>query len=261
MSKVLVIGCSFSDQCGWKDPDGKIWWHHLDQRWGGEHNVTAVVRDGNTNDELLLMCAEELRKDSTYDVVFIQWSDFFRQNFYLTNSISGQERVYFGMNSVRPNSVNSAYHGTPHDLSLKNWQKYYVNAKHIYNKNLDYFILAAEYLSLKEIPFVFINWTGRARLKDLFEPDFNDTTTEYKNEVLLWPVCSSSEAQEHHSKLHQKIKYLDEISGTHWTDLAHPYWAVNNVDFSDDGVHPGILTTQKILNDALTVARSLGYDI
>lgn len=260
MSKILVIGCSFSGTCGWKDPSGKVWWHYLDKRWGGKHDVTAVVRDGTTNDELFLQCFDAIRQDSSYDIVFIQWSGFFRQNFYLTNSISGKDRAYFGLNRINPQSVIDPC-PPAHKASLIHWQKNFVNAKHLYHKNLDYFITAAELLLLKKLPFVFINWAGRVFFDDMFEEDFRNTSTEYKNEILLWPVCSSKDAQVYHLELYNKMQYLAKISERNWTSLNVPYRSINNTDFADDGLHPGINTTRSILNDILNVAARLGHDL
>lgn len=85
MEKILLTGCSFSDTCGWDNPDGKIWWHHLDQRWHGHHTVTSLSKDGACNDEIYLSCINALRADPAYDLVVVQWSSVFRQNFYLTS--------------------------------------------------------------------------------------------------------------------------------------------------------------------------------
>lgn len=262
MSKILIVGCSASDTCGWKDPAGKVWWHPLSTEFGGVHTVTNLSRNGNTNHDVMLSVINETSINS-YDLVVAQWTGFYRQNFYLSKSLTAADRVYFGLMPARPIELSRKdLKGSKHEKSLIHWQENFVNVRHFYNANLSYAIATATYLSCTQIPFVFLNNIGGGvHFNDIVEPNWKNTSTAYRNEVLLWPVCGDKEAELGHNEIYQKMLKLKAVSEKNWANLDRPYNPRTSPDLSEDGFHPGIETSRLMREGVIDAAHKLGYNM
>lgn len=262
MGKILITGCSASNNCGWDEPTGKVWWHPLSIEHGGAHTITNLAVDGNTNHDIMVDTIEHLITNTT-DLAIIQWTGFLRQTFYLTKSVSAKERIYFSVMPKRPIELSRAQlKNSKHEASLIHWQENFVNVRRMYNTNYTYFIATANYLLNNNIPFIFLNViVGGVHFEDLLTPDWTKTSTLYKNEVLLWPVCGKYEAEKAHHELHTKIIELKRISEANWVHFSKAFWFKNCPDTADDGRHPGIESAKIMRNDIIATSRALGYNI
>ena len=224
MRKILIVGDSFSDRCGFDDPLGKVWWSHL----GANYTVTNLSANGNSNAKIFMDAVSEVTVHQ-YDLVIIQWSSLFRLTMHDSKSVYNNT-VNFNVNA----STDTIY-----QTFVNEWTRHFLHCRMELLTFLKQVTIAAEFLKLKKIKFLFIK-TFDNFLDELVNQDWHHCTEEFKNSVLHYTDHPDYEITQLYSEIQNRYQYMLAVSEANWLNLHKDAWHASSVDLADDLCHPGV---------------------
>jgi hypothetical protein len=250
MSKILVVGDSYSASCGFIDPAGKVWHNYLSK---DGHTVTNISVDGSSNEKIFFRAATELTKNR-YDLVVVQWSSLFRLNLHR------DETIY---NNYLNLSVASAKLGLLAGPTLDKefrefaefWVKHFLHGRLELLNFLDYTIILGDLLTLKEMPFVYIK-TFDNFMSEVQQTTWKDCSENFKEIVLHHHNHPDDELEAVFSEM--RNRYLEASKIKNWMNLESPSWIEQTFDYADDKRHPGVATSLQYYNDFRKFVNSIG---
>ena len=242
--KILLVGDSCSAGNGFLDPKGKVWHSLLDPT----HDITNLSVGGQCNQRIINKACTELFKNTTYELVILQYTSLFRINF--NNS-----------NTVYENPVNMTVDGTGPDRALQKfhdvWLKKYLHGRIEITEYLTQLIMINRLFKSIGIPFIFKKYFDNFFL-DLEKDHWQNTSTAYKNIVLHMDQLPDWEINNIHADLRALYLIMVSESQNNWVNLTGPAFVDSMIDVADDLVHPGILSNRLYYQKFLDFSKTLG---
>ena len=152
MIKTLLVGCSFSEYCGWDDndvySDPRCWYNIVAKTH--QLNLTNISRAGYSNKEILHNTAKQLlTSNNQYQLIIIQLTSTSRQWFFRDENESLSSRIV-------GNRI-SDFRNRDEETALKTIQLAYSNISAEVERDLTSLLLIQDYTSTRTIPLMLIN--------------------------------------------------------------------------------------------------------
>lgn len=240
---ILVVGCSYSAECGFVDPIGKVWHHYIPKI----HNVTNLSVGGNSNYKIFIKTYTELLSNGYYDLVLIQWSAIHRLS--LNNGLS-----------IYDNPQNFTL-CKPANRSFKkfyaDWVNNFIHTRIELSEFLSLISSLSYFLNSKKIPYVFIKGVDNF-FSDLNFNDWKQCSDKFLDSVLYRNQLPDWEINEFYYPLHNQFVLMKELSKTKWLNLTDKDWYSSRIDLADDELHPGIKTNELFYNQVNNFIKLVG---
>lgn len=239
---ILISGCSYSDDSGFVDPQGKVWFHYINQ----DHTVKNLSLRGQSNYKIFTkVCSELLENPNFYDLVVVQWTTLFRLSLNNGSSIYDNPTNF----TVSDNKNQSKFH--------KLWTRSFIHPR----------IELLEFLTLISTMAIFLNSTN---VRYVFIKGFNNDLSNLKN--INWSNCDQLfqrlvlhkdelpdwEIDFYYTQLRKQYLAMTNLSQEHWLNLNTGDWFSNIIDTADDDIHAGILTNKRFYQQLKDFVTKIG---
>lgn len=253
--RILIVGDSLSESGGFNDYVGKMWYHHIPSNC----TVVNLSESGQSNNAICFSVIREVLTSTTkYDLVIVQWGDLHRLSVYNNKSVYHSQVCYTNTKGVvSPDTVFGEY-----------WKENYTCPHYELLHYLTLTTMLACTLQTKGQPFVFIKGFDNY-LKDACLADWQSTSDDYKDNILMRHSLPDDEIAENHAQIHNLYNAMSATSREKWLNLSQHSWIkqmhVLSEEFpeihssrADDGRHPNIETNKYYYNKISSFIKSLG---
>ena len=240
---ILIVGCSYSADCGFVDPAGKVWYHHIPK----SHSITNLSLRGQSNYKIFVKSCQELLDKNNYDLVIVQWTTLHRLNF--NDGLS-----------VYDNPVNLTL-STPKDSSLEKfhsiWTNNFINSRIELSEFLSLASTLACLLNSQNVPYMYVKMFDNF-LTDLQVNDWRQASELFLESVLHSQELPDWEIDAFYNALCRQFAIMKNLSEANWLNLSSSDWYSSIVDFADDNLHPGVKTNEIFYNQIYNFIKTLG---
>lgn len=231
---ILICGCSFTADSGFTTENYQRYHYTSLLKNNYPIKFDNISISGMSNREILLRTLENvILTEKKYDAVIVQWSSLSRWWFYKNSSNVDN---FTGINSNRTFGLEGPYNATLQKILLTEFNNQYVLLKQWL---LDCIVLA-KFLEEK-LPYTFClgfdNW-----LLDFEKIQYNQGFQNMSEELLVI-LDLHNHIDSYILERVNKIKDLINIAKQYnWINFPSPSWVSQQVDLSDDQLHPGIMS-------------------
>jgi hypothetical protein len=226
---ILISGCSYSDDSGFINPQGKVWCHHIDRC----HTVKNLALRGQSNYKIFTkVCSELLEKPNFYNLVIVQWTTLFRLSLNNGSSIYDNPTNF----TVSDNKNQSEFY--------KLWTGSFIHPRVELLEFLTLISTLTIFLTSINVRYVFIKGFDND-LSNLKNINWSHCDQLFQRLVLHKDELSDWEINFYYSQLRKQYLSMVNLSQKHWLNLNTSDWFSNIVDTADDAIHAGVLTNKK----------------
>lgn len=229
---ILISGCSYSHDSGFKNPTGKVWHSHIPT----QHVVKNLSLRGQSNYKIFSKaCAELLVNQHHYDLVVIQWTTLHRLSLNDGHSIYDNP-VNLTLSDIKNRSKF-------HQL----WTKSFIHPRVELLEFLTLVSTMAVFLNSMNINYAFVKGFDN-HLSNLQYKHWVSCDDSFKDLVLYKDHLPDWEVDSFYQSLRNQYLSMLSVSKNHWVNLNQADWFKNIVDLADDGIHAGILSNKNFYN-------------